>query len=268
MQLAIEPSGDESGQTSESTSMDPLNRLFPEVAAGGFSRVDGGVHFYARINALLHPDAVVVDFGAGRGCSLIDDPVAYRRTIRNIKAHCGKLIGLDPDPVVLTNPGLDEAHVIERGKPLPLPDASVDLVVSDNTFEHIDDPAFVASELERILKPGGWICARTPNRWGYIGIATNLIPNRWHVGVLKKAQPHRKAEDVFPTTYPLNTRRALRRYFPPARFQHCTYGHFAEPAYFGKSTLLWRLVRFAARLTPESMAPMWFVFMQKRDTSR
>jgi len=245
--------------------MDPLQRLFPEVAAGGFSRCDGGVLFYGRVNALLRPDAIVVDFGAGRGYGLIDDPVAYRRAVRDIKSRCGKLIGLDPDPVVLTNPGLDQAYVLEHGKPLPLADASVDLIVSDYTFEHVDSPKFVASELERILKPGGWICARTPNRWGYIGIATNLIPNRWHVSVLKKAQPARKAMDVFPTTYPMNTRGALRRYFPSSRFRHCTYGHFAEPAYFGKSTMLWRFMRLIARFTPECMAPTWFVFMQKRD---
>jgi SAM-dependent methyltransferase len=244
--------------------MNPLHRLYPEVAAGGYSREDGGVHFYGRVNALLQPDAVVVDFGAGRGRALIDDPVAYRRNLRDLRARCGKLIGLDPDPAVMGNPGLDEAHVIELGKPLPLPDRSVDMIVSDYTFEHIDDAAFVAAELGRILKPGGWVCARTPNRWGYIGILTTLVPNRWHVKILSKAQPDRKAIDVFPTTYPLNTRRALARHFPPERFRHCVYGHFGEARYFGRSTLLWRLVTFGARLTPEFMAPIWFVFIQKQ----
>jgi SAM-dependent methyltransferase len=206
-----------------------------------------------------------VDYGAGRGRGLIDDTVAYRRNLRDIKTRCARLIGLDPDPAVLGNPGLHEAHVIQRGQPLPLADRSVDLIISDYTFEHVDDAAFVARELERILKPGGWICARTPNRWGYIGILTTLIPNRWHVGVLRTAQPDRKAIDVFPTTYPLNTRRALLRHFPPARFRHCTYGHFGEPRYFGKSPLLWRLVMFTGRFTPEFMAPTWLVFMQKEE---
>jgi len=244
--------------------MGPEHYLFPETAAGGFSRFDGGVHFYGRINALLQPDAVVVDFGAGRGRGLIDEPVAYRRNLRDIKARCARLIGLDPDPAVLGNPGLDEAHVIELGKPLPLKDKSVDMVVSDYTFEHIDDPAFVAAELDRILKPGGWICARTPNRWGYIGIITTLVPNSWHVRVLRMAQPDRKAIDVFPTTYPLNTRKALSRYFPHDRFRHCSHGHYGEPLYFGRSVFLWRLVMLTFRLTPEFMAPTWFIFLQKK----
>ncbi len=247
--------------------MIPLLRVFPEVAAGGFSRADGGVLFYGRVNALMSSDAVVVDFGAGRGRGLIDDQVAYRRQLRDMKGRCRKLIGLDPDPAVLGNPGVHEAYVIESGKKLPLEDASVDMIVSDYTIEHIDNPEFVASELDRILKPGGWICARTPNRWGYIGIITTMVPNRWHVSVLSKAQPDRKAIDVFPTTYPMNTRRALRRYFPASRFLHCTYGHFGEPRYFGTAAWIWRLVMFSARLTPEFLAPTWFIFMQKRQNA-
>ena len=249
--------------------MNPLRSLFPEVGAGGFSHLDDSVHFYGRIHALLTPDALVVDYGAGRGRGIVDDPVAYRRSLRTLKGRCRKLIGLDPDPAVLTNPGLDEAYVIELDKPLPLADKSVDLIVSDYTFEHIENAEFVAAELDRILKPGGWICARTPNRWGYIGIATTLIPNNWHVSILRRVQSERKAIDVFPTTYPLNTRRALLRHFPNGRFQHCSYAHFCEPGYFGKSTLLWRIVLASGRLTPSFMAPVWLIFMQKRiDTER
>lgn len=52
-------------------------QLYPESGAGGFSRVDGTVEFYTRVNALLSPDAVVVDLGAGRG-KQSEDPVAFR----------------------------------------------------------------------------------------------------------------------------------------------------------------------------------------------
>lgn len=39
--------------------------LFREPAAGGFTRFDGTVQFCSRVNALIHPDAVVLEFGAG-----------------------------------------------------------------------------------------------------------------------------------------------------------------------------------------------------------
>ena len=238
--------------------------FFPETAAGGYSRVDGMVSFYGRINALLTPDATVLDFGAGRGRAQHDDDVPWRGSLQKLRGKCAKVIGVDVDSAVLEHPGLDEAHVLRENERLPLDDASVDLIVSDAVFEHVMDAEFVSTELARVLKPGGWLCARTPNRWGYIGFGTNLIPNRLHVSVLRYLQPHRKAEDVFPTAYAMNTKRALRRYFPSAEWEHFSYGHFAEPAYFGKSRLLWFLVLLSYRFTPEALAPMWLIFLRKR----
>ena len=55
---------------------DPLTRFYPESAAGGFSRNDGTVAFYQRVQALLRPDSVVIDFGAGRGQFLEAPPRA------------------------------------------------------------------------------------------------------------------------------------------------------------------------------------------------
>jgi 2-polyprenyl-3-methyl-5-hydroxy-6-metoxy-1,4-benzoquinol methylase len=56
----------------------------------------------------------------------------------------------------------------------PFPNETFDLVVSDSTFEHVSDAEQVASELDRVLKPGGWICARTPNRHGYVALLNRL----------------------------------------------------------------------------------------------
>ncbi len=146
--------------------MKALERFFLEVAAGGYSRRDGTVEFFGRVNALLTPGSVVVDLGAGRGRGALDDAVDYRRQLCVLRGKCQRAIGVDIDPAVRDNPGLDEAHVIALDAPLPFADDSVDLVVSDMTFEHIDRPEHTVAELTRVLRPGGWICARTPNRWG------------------------------------------------------------------------------------------------------
>jgi SAM-dependent methyltransferase len=206
---------------------------------------------------------VVLDLGAGRGRGAVDDAVDYRRQLRVLRGKCQRVIGVDVDPAVRDNPGLDDAHVIGPNARLPLHDASVDLVVSDMTFEHIDQPQYIADELSRVLRPGGWICARTPNRWGYIGVGANLIPNRWHVALLKFLQPQRKAADVFPTTYKINTKHALRRYFPTDVYEHHTYGHAPEPAYFADVELAWSVVLLLDRITPEYMAPFWLIFLHK-----
>ena len=53
---------------------DIVSRFYPENRAGGFSRCDGTVQFYQRVRALLRPNYVVLDFGAGRGAAYYQDP--------------------------------------------------------------------------------------------------------------------------------------------------------------------------------------------------
>lgn len=48
---------------------------------------------------------------------------------------------------------------------IPLPDCSVDVVVSFETIEHVDEDVEAISEYARILRPGGWLICSTPNGW-------------------------------------------------------------------------------------------------------
>lgn len=246
--------------------MNPSSRFYPEIDAGGYSRVDGSVELYTRIRALLGPDMQVLDFGAGRGWAIVDDPNPTRRRLANLRGDCARVVGVDLDPVVRENPGLDEAIVIEPGGALPFPADTFDVVVSDHVFEHVDDPVAVAAELDRVLRPGGWICARTPNRAGYIAWGARLVPNGLHTRALRRLQPGRQALDVFPTRYRLNTRAALRRHFPDDRYRHCTYAFNTEPAYTGGWGPLWVLLWAWLRIAPEALCATWFVFLQKRQT--
>ncbi len=237
-------------------------RHFPEVEAGGFSRVDGTVAFYTRVRALTSSSSTVLDFGAGRG-RFLEDPVAFRRDLQRLRGAVARVVGVDVDAAVLENTAVDEAHVIVAGDPLPLPDASVDIVVADFVFEHVDDPRWAALELDRVLRPGGWICARTPNRQGVIAAAARLVPNRHHAAVLRTLQPHKRERDTFPTVYRMNSPAALRACFPPQRYAHLTYAHDGGPAYAGGSRIGWAFFRSLARLTPARFRPMLFVLIQK-----
>lgn len=244
--------------------MDALRaRTYPEVGAGGYSRVDGTVDFYTRVNALLHVDMVVLDLGAGRA-EWSDDPVPFRRGLRTLRGKVAEVVGIDVDPVVTANPTLDRAIVISPGDPWPLADGSIDLVLGDHVLEHVDDPAFVAAELARVLRPGGWICARTPNRWGYIGIGGRVVPNRLHRALLRRLQPGRREEDVFVTRYRLNSEADLRTHFPSARWDHHSYVHTSEPTYAGSSGPAWLVMRVLARLTPRRFGATRMVFLRLR----
>lgn len=237
---------------------------YPETSIDDFTRIDSTVEFYTRVGALIEPDSVVVDYGAGRGEWFVDGTSATRRRLRDFRGRARKVIGLDVDPVVASNPAMDETHVISEQARLPLDDESVDVVVSDFTFEHVADPRQVSSELDRVLRPGGWICARTPNKWGYIGLGARLVPNRLHTSWLTRLQPERKPEDVFPVCYRLNTPKDVRAHFSPERFVSVIYAVAGEPGYGGSSRVLWRAIDTIQRFEPRSMHPMLLMFLQKR----
>ena len=241
-----------------------LSRLYPEVSAGGYTRHDGFIEFYTRINALLGDDSVVLDFGAGRGLWAHEPIPAFSQHLRAIETRVKRVEGVDVDPVVLTNPTLAAAHVIAPGDKQPYDDENFDLVLADYVLEHVseEDAPTVAGEVLRVLKPGGWFAARTPNKWGMIGVGARAVPNNLHTKVLRTLQPERKEEDVFPVRYAMNTRRDLKRLFP-APHSLVVYGHSSEPTYFGSSKAAWRTAQLVDRLTPPRLAPTLMVFVQK-----
>jgi SAM-dependent methyltransferase len=235
----------------------------PEVGVGGFSHRDSTIEFYTLVNALVHPQATVLDVGAGRG-AFLDDKSAYRRELRLLKGRVAEVIGIDRDPVVASNASLDRHFVVADEGPIPLADESVDIIVSDWTFEHVADPELFARELKRVLKVEGWICARTPNKWGLTGLGSRLLPNRIHPLLLKRLLPGRLGKDVFPVQYKLNTERAIREHFPSSDFLNCGFFENGDPSYHAGSEIVWTATEILFRLTPRRFAAKYFIFLQKR----
>lgn len=62
-----------------------------------------------------------------------------------------------------------KACVASLDEKLPFADAEFDSAVCLEVFEHLIDPAFAASEIFRLLRPGGGFVASVPNSvaWGY-----------------------------------------------------------------------------------------------------
>jgi SAM-dependent methyltransferase len=239
---------------------------YPESKFGGFSDIDGTKNFYTRVQALATPESVVIDYGAGRG-SYREQLQSIMRELRTLHGRVKRVIGLDVDEALAENPFLDEYHVFDGAK-WPLPDNTADLCVCDFVMEHLPDPEMFFAEARRVLKDGGYLCVRTPNRWGYVALAAQLIPNRKHAQVVSQVQENRKAVDVFPTLYRCNSigkmRRALERY----GFDHAVYGYEAEPAYFSFSRVAYRLGMIYHRLTPNRWRTTIFAFAQLHKTGR
>jgi len=214
-------------------------RNYPEYAAGGFSHMDGTIEFFTRVRALLPSEGRILDFGAGRG-ELAVDGHGYRSRLVDLRGSGRTIIGLDVDDAVLTNPTLDQRLVYD-GKAIPLDSGSIDLIVSDHTFEHVTDPDLTTGELDRVLKPGGWLCARTPYLYSALVLASSLVPNRRHAFLLDHVQKGRHSRDVFPTTYGMNSRSAIKKYFPD--YTDASYTYSPEPAYHFGSMLIFKAMQ-------------------------
>lgn len=241
-----------------------LNAMRPERATGGFPHDDGTVAFYTRVNALLTPEMTLLDYGAGRGRQFdVPDP-GYAQVLQKFQGKVARVIGVDLHPGIREHPHLDERHVITPGERLPFHPGTIDVVVADWVLEHLDDPAHFAAEMVRLVPSGGWLCARTINRWGYVGIGARLLPNRIHGRLVRKLIPVARSEDVFPTLYRVNTLRDIRRWFPPAAWENHSYLVNTTPRYFGHSKLLFRATDLYQKLVPYRLRTDLFVFIRRR----
>jgi SAM-dependent methyltransferase len=76
-----------------------------------------------------------------------------------VAPHVGEYIGID----LAENPRA-AIHISPLGK-IDLPDRQMDVVLSTQVLEHVEDPLFYLSEAYRILKPGGLLILSTHGYW-------------------------------------------------------------------------------------------------------
>jgi len=117
----------------------------------------------------------VLDFGCGSGYG--SDQIA--RTADRVTA-----VDVADDAIAYARGQFRRANLefraIDPAEPLPFSDASFDVILSFQVFEHVSDPSHYLSEVRRLLAPNGNLILITPDR------STRLLPrqrpwNRWHV---------------------------------------------------------------------------------------
>ena len=98
---------------------------------------------------------------------------------RMLHASFSRCIGVDalryddlPDGVEFVAANLDRP-------PLPLADASADVVTAVEVIEHLENPRAFCRELARVAKPGGWIVVTTPNQLSLLSLLTLLLKKRF-----------------------------------------------------------------------------------------
>jgi SAM-dependent methyltransferase len=167
-------------------------RFYPAVSGNWDDQL-----FAERISAILRVDDNVLDLGAGAGII----------AAMNFRGKAKRICGIDLDPRVVDNPFLDEGQVCDANS-IPYPDNSFDVIFSDNVFEHLEHPELVLKEAARVLKPGGRLLFKTPNRMHYMPLIARMTPHRFHQFVNRLRG--RDEVDTFPTFYRANTPQAVK----------------------------------------------------------
>lgn len=200
-----------------------LRRFYPDDTR------NGTVAFYGWVREHVGPTTELLNLGAGP---------PTRTAIRIFKGAVARVVGADIDPIVLDNDELDDAVLIDNGV-LPLPDASFDAIVSDFTFEHVEDPAGFLAEARRVLRDGGSFFFRTPNRRHYTATISRLTPHWFHNLVANRARNlPADAHEPWPTFYRMNSVEQLERAASAAGFRDVELRMFeAEPSYLVFATV-------------------------------
>lgn len=203
----------------ESRSLKPsvqrwMDRLYPDQAARSPTE-----RFRQLIERYVEPGQSVIDLGAGAG-----EINAYA-----LKGRVGRIIGVDLNERVRTNPLLDEGIVADLAS-VPLPDATFDLAISIYVLEHIADPPAVVREIHRLLRPGGHFIALTPSRFHYVSLLAAATPTGFHQWANERRG--RDRSDTFPTVYRMNTRRRLRRLFDDVGMLAARIDMFEVPPHY------------------------------------
>ena len=104
----------------------------------------------------IEAGATVLDLGCGAGTDLL--------VAAQMVGPAGRVIGVDMTTSMLERArasaremGLEDRVVLHESliESLPLPDASVDVVISNGVIDLVPDKEAVFAEIDRVLKPGG-----------------------------------------------------------------------------------------------------------------
>jgi SAM-dependent methyltransferase len=130
--------------------------VFDPFATDRFGNLDANLRFI-ETEDLLRDGARVLEIGSGRGTLLAE---LRRRGVRAVGIEPNSSLAID---AVRRQPPLPIARM--SGDRLGFADATFDLVLSFDVFEHIADSGAHLEEVRRVLRPGGVYALQTPNKW-------------------------------------------------------------------------------------------------------
>lgn len=147
----------------------------------------------------LHRYAMALEYSRGRDVLDIACGEGYGSALMARSAR--QVFGVDCDAATIAHATAKYAtanlrFAVGRAEKLPLPAQSVDLVVSFETLEHLEDHDAMLHEIKRVLRPGGQLLISTPNRDPYRAMSGKLNP--FHVRELTLTEFEQLLKNYFP----------------------------------------------------------------------
>jgi ubiquinone/menaquinone biosynthesis C-methylase UbiE len=134
---------------------------------------------------------VILDVGGGTECCF-----------SAFKPPGGRILCLDVSQQQLANNrDADELVLADATKEIPLPDASVDLIVSRAVIEHMESPQDFFRHSYRVLKPGGCCIHVFPCKLALFAIINRLLPQTLSRKILFYFKPDSREKGGFPAYY-------------------------------------------------------------------
>lgn len=121
-----------------------------------------------------------------------------------------RIVGVDGDPGSIRQHQYLKLRALCDIHSLPFAAGSFDLVTANMVMEHARDPGRVLSEVRRVLAPGGVFLFHTPNLSSLVIQVAARTPE-WLKKRLIGLLEGRAKEDIYPTTYRINTAERVRR---------------------------------------------------------
>jgi SAM-dependent methyltransferase len=105
----------------------------------------------------------ILDIGLGKGADLINIREQCRKAYPGLKIELYGLECYPPNVEAATKQGIQVFPVNIENQSFPFEDGFFDIVLSNQTMEHVKEVYWIFSEISRVLKPEGYALTGVPN---------------------------------------------------------------------------------------------------------
>jgi len=166
----------------------------------------------------------------GNSTRVLDIGCGHSAYLKDVYDQTPFTYGADLNAEALAKNQVIKNTVVADAEDLPFEDGFFDVVALAWVLEHLERPAKVLREINRVLRSGGCLVFLTPNAWNYNVWLTRALPNPSHPLVVRRFYG-RAEHDTYPTYYRANSSRRLGRLLVGANFERETLILNGDPSY-------------------------------------